>query len=101
MPDPQTTKPKLCQVADSFDAMSTNRPYRDAMTHERIESILIGGAGTQWDKNVIDAFLRARVKIHAIRQRGIGESLRQAVNGALRDDPNGESLSGGIAPSSF
>ncbi len=91
---------RILAVADAYDAMSTTRPYRQAMMHDRVETILREGAGTQWDKNVIDAFMRCRLKIHTIRQRGIGESLRQAVNGALRkgDSKHLDSLSCAMLP---
>ncbi len=91
---------RILAVADAYDAMGTSRPYREAMTLDRIEGILRQGAGTQWDRTVIDAFMRARHKIHAIRQRGIGESLRHAVNGALRDEKDPDSL-GAIPTSAF
>lgn len=75
---------RILAVADAYDAMSTDRPYRTAMQFATVEERLQEGAGKQWDQRVIDAFLRCRQKIHAIRQRGVGESLRQALDGALR-----------------
>ena len=75
---------RILAVADAYDAMSTTRPYRAAMPHGRVEEILQQGAGVQWDRCVVAAFLRCRNKIYAIRQRGVGESLRQALDGALR-----------------
>jgi len=75
---------RILAVADGYDAMSTARPYRDPMPCRRVEEILLEGAGTQWDKRVIEAFMRCRQKIHAIRQQGVGESLCQAIDGALR-----------------
>ena len=76
--------PRILAVADSFDAMNTSRPYRNAMPPERIDVILRQGAGTQWDPVVIDAYFRCRDRLAAIRQRGLGESLRDALDGALR-----------------
>jgi len=77
---------RILAVADGYDAMSTTRPYREAMACRRVEEILVEGAGKQWDRQVVEAFLRCRLKIHAIRQRGVGESLRSALDGALRKD---------------
>jgi hypothetical protein len=54
------------------------------MAPERVDEILRQGAGTQWDPAVIDAYVRSRERLTAIRQRGIGESLRDALDGALR-----------------
>jgi HD-GYP domain-containing protein (c-di-GMP phosphodiesterase class II) len=76
--------PRILAVADSYDAMSTARPYREAMAPRRVEEILAEGAGAQWDARVIEAFQRCRQKVHAIRQRGVGESLCAAIDGALR-----------------
>ncbi len=75
---------RILAVADAYDAMSHPRPYRDAIPYRRVEEILAQGAGSQWDKRVVDAFFRCRQRIHTIRQRGVGDSLRQAIDGALR-----------------
>jgi hypothetical protein len=77
---------RVLAVADAFDAMSTARPYREAMPPHRVEEILAAGAGTQWDARIIEAFGRCRQKVHAIRERGVGESLCVAVDSALRSD---------------
>jgi HD-GYP domain-containing protein (c-di-GMP phosphodiesterase class II) len=77
---------RILAVADAYDAMSTNRPYRDALPCRKVEEILTKGAGTQWDKRVIEAFQRCRQKVHTIRQRGVGDSLQIAIDGALRID---------------
>ena len=74
---------RILAVADSFDAMSSSRPYRAGLPCHRIEQILAEGAGKQWDKRVIDAFTRCRAKIYVIRQRGVGKSLRDALEGAM------------------
>ena len=50
---------RILAVADAYDAMASDRPYRKGMPQERVERILREGAGTQWDPAVIDAFFRA------------------------------------------
>jgi HD-GYP domain-containing protein (c-di-GMP phosphodiesterase class II) len=75
---------RILAVADAYDAMSTTRPYREALACRKVEEILLEGAGKQWDRRIVEAFMRSRHKVHAIRQRGVGESLRQAIEGALR-----------------
>ncbi len=77
---------RILAVADAYDTMSTSRPFREAMPCRQVEEVLSAGAGKQWDPQVIEAFLRARLRIHAIRQRGVGESLRSALEGALHKD---------------
>lgn len=51
---------RIVAVADSFDAMSSDRPYRKGMPDERVDEILRGGAGQQWDPEVVAAFFRVR-----------------------------------------
>jgi HD-GYP domain-containing protein (c-di-GMP phosphodiesterase class II) len=77
---------RILAVADAYDAMTTARPYRHPLPIQKVEQILAEGAGTQWDKRVVEAFMRCRLKIHSIRQRGLGESLRVAIEGALRTE---------------
>lgn len=50
---------RIIAVADSFDAMTSDRPYRPSMSVEMALSILREGRGKQWDGEVVDAFVRA------------------------------------------
>jgi hypothetical protein len=50
---------RVIAVADSFDAMTSDRPYRTAMPVEKAASILRRGRGQQWDAQVVDAFLHS------------------------------------------
>ena len=54
---------RILAVADSYDAMGSDRPYRKGMPLETLETILRRGAGEQWDANVIDAYFRCREDI--------------------------------------
>lgn len=50
---------KIIAVADVFDAVTSNRVYRNALLpHEALE-ILYSGAGTQFDVKIIEAFRRS------------------------------------------
>jgi putative nucleotidyltransferase with HDIG domain len=59
---------RIVAVADSFDAMGSDRPYRQGMSDEKLDAILREGAGKQWDAQVVDAFFRARNSIREITQ---------------------------------
>jgi HD-GYP domain-containing protein (c-di-GMP phosphodiesterase class II) len=48
---------RIFSVADSFDAMTTDRPYRDALAVDRALTEIRGGAGTQFDPEVVEEFL--------------------------------------------
>jgi HD-GYP domain-containing protein (c-di-GMP phosphodiesterase class II) len=59
---------RLLAVVDSFDAMTSDRPYRAGMPIEKAIDILGDGAGTQWDASLVDAFLRILPDILEIRR---------------------------------
>jgi len=48
---------RVIAVADTFDAMTSGRPYRPALSHEQALDILRREAGIQLDPQVVDAFL--------------------------------------------
>lgn len=52
---------RVMAVADSYDAMTSDRPYRKGMLPTRAARILREGRGQQWDARVVDAFLRTIV----------------------------------------
>ena len=46
-------------MADSYEAMTRNRVYRQALGEEAARAELRAGCGTQFDRNVVDTFLAA------------------------------------------
>jgi len=48
---------RIFSVADSFDAMTSDRPYRNALPADRALEEIRGGAGSQFDPDVVLAFL--------------------------------------------
>ena len=48
---------RIMAVCDAFDAMTSNRPYRDGMPIDKAISILESGAGTQWEENAVRTFI--------------------------------------------
>jgi HD-GYP domain-containing protein (c-di-GMP phosphodiesterase class II) len=51
---------RLLAVADGFDAMTSDRPYRAGMPKEKALEILLENAGTQWDKELVKAFVETQ-----------------------------------------
>jgi hypothetical protein len=49
---------RILAVADSYDAMTSARPYRSAMSHEDALGELHDNAGTQFDPDAVAAFER-------------------------------------------
>jgi len=53
---------KIVALADSFDAMTTDRPYRRRRTFADVVRDLRESSGTQFDGKVVIAFARAILK---------------------------------------
>ncbi|MGC3969374.1 MAG: HD domain-containing protein [Pirellulales bacterium] len=60
---------RIVAVADAYDAMASDRPYRKGMEDEKLDAIFRSGSGKQWDPDIVDAFFRARDDIRMISQR--------------------------------
>jgi len=67
---------RILAVADAFDAMTSDRPYRSSMPLEKSLAILRDGAGSQWDPDIIDSFMGIQPAIAKIRA---GHKLRDSV----------------------
>lgn len=53
---------KIVAVADAYDAMTTDRPYRKALEKEAAIEELRKSSGTQLDKDVVEAFIQVYQK---------------------------------------
>jgi HD-GYP domain-containing protein (c-di-GMP phosphodiesterase class II) len=51
---------RIIAVADAFDAMTSNRPYRSGMPVEKALTIIHEGKGTQWDPVFADIFVELK-----------------------------------------
>jgi len=54
---------RILAVVDSYDAMTSSRPYRKALSEEQAREELIQCKGVQYDPQVVDAFL------HVLREQ--------------------------------
>jgi HD-GYP domain-containing protein (c-di-GMP phosphodiesterase class II) len=53
---------RIIAVADSFDAMTSDRPYRRAMSRDAAMAEIARNSGTQFDPEIVAAFQRAMNK---------------------------------------
>lgn len=53
---------RILAVADAFDAMTSDRPYRKALPAGMALKELIANAGTQFDPNIVEVFIRRNVR---------------------------------------
>lgn len=69
---------RIIAVADTFDAMSSDRPYHRASTLEQARDEILASSGTLFDPMVVNAFLKAweTGKIHRISTRWGSSPIR-------------------------
>ncbi len=72
---------RVLSIADCYDALTSDRPYRRALPHHTAAAMIHEGRGTMYDPRLTDAFLRAVQPQHAAAAR---ESAQTSdVRGAL------------------
>ncbi|MCS6860434.1 MAG: diguanylate cyclase, partial [Abditibacteriales bacterium] len=59
---------RVLAVADVYDAVTSERPYRKAWSHEKAVAYIRDAAGTQFDPQVVAAFLQAQERIRQVKQ---------------------------------
>ena len=64
---------RIMSITDAFDAMISDRPYRKAMPVRDALCILEDEAGKQWDKDLVNIF----VKLVSSKDIGVVENLKQ------------------------
>ena len=75
------TVARIIAVADTFDAMYSDRPYRKRMNFDKVVSIITEVSGTQLDAEVVSAFLR-------IVERGGFKAANDKGGGSTEDIDN-------------
>jgi len=53
---------RIICVADSYDAMTSDRPYRKGLSHDVAVNEIIKFKGIQFDPKIVDAFLKIYIK---------------------------------------
>jgi HD-GYP domain-containing protein (c-di-GMP phosphodiesterase class II) len=72
---------RILAVADAFDAMTSDRPYREGMPMGKAQAILRSGRGTQWDATVVDAFFAVQSDLEQICQHYKGSISMESTGG--------------------
>ena len=63
---------RMICIADTFSALTTNRPYRKGFSYEKALSIVKEGAGTQFDADLLEVFTSIPIEeFEAIQRKEI------------------------------
>ncbi|WP_298941007.1 two-component system response regulator [uncultured Psychromonas sp.] len=60
---------RIVAIADVFDALSSERPYKKSFSEDKTFSIIKEGSGSHFDPAVVDAFFAVQDEILAIKQK--------------------------------
>lgn len=57
---------RIVALPDVYDALTTKRVYKPAMSHDEARNLIVKGRGTHFDPDVVDAFLATEAMFVAI-----------------------------------
>jgi putative two-component system response regulator len=60
---------RICTIADVFDALTTERPYKKAFPNDKSFELLAAGSGTQFDPSLVELFLAHRDEVAQIQEQ--------------------------------
>ncbi len=60
---------RIVAIADVYDALTTERRYKRAYTHEEASSLIIENKGHQFDPDLVDAFIEVEEEFRKIREQ--------------------------------
>lgn len=92
---------RIFAVVDAYDAMTSHRPYRKAMSHHLAVEEVVRNSGTQFDPQVVKAFLEAERRGLIQGSQPAGDDVEAFFAKVTRQGrPASPTLSGGDAPKS-
>lgn len=54
---------RIMSIVDVYDALTSERPYKEAYAHEKAMAMIAAGSGTQFDPNLVEEFIKISDKI--------------------------------------
>jgi len=70
---------RIVALADVYDALTSRRVYRDAMSHSQAKALIAAESGAHFDPAVVDAFGHTEKQFIAVRERFKDDERRTAA----------------------
>jgi cyclic di-GMP phosphodiesterase len=70
---------RIVALADVYDALTSKRVYKPLFSHEKARTIILEGAGTQFDPDVVQAFVNRESDFILIREKLQDQSPLQTI----------------------
>ncbi|GAB4195657.1 MAG: hypothetical protein Kow00105_09880 [Phycisphaeraceae bacterium] len=88
---------RIVALADVYDALTSERAYKDALPHEQARQMIVDASGTQFDPMVVQAFIEVQDQFQRIAEKfkvgGDGHPPAQDVsNGPTREKAYSDSV---------
>jgi response regulator RpfG family c-di-GMP phosphodiesterase len=74
---------RIVAIGDVFDALTSNRVYRPAMTVPHAVKLMQGGSGQHFDPDLLELFIGAMPRVLEIRRRHPDDARTAAAQSAL------------------
>ena len=74
---------RICAIADVFDALTSDRVYRQAFQPDEARGMMLEGRGTQFDAGLLDLFFGSFEDVLAIRRAAGAGATEQTLAVAL------------------
>ncbi len=75
---------RICAIADVFDALISERPYKDAWDHQSAANEIASQAGRQFDPELVDLFLGLQPALEHLLASAEAECAEQAGSRQVR-----------------
>lgn len=82
---------RIVSVVDAYDAMTSDRPYRRAMSHEAALKEIADASGSQFDPFVVEKFIQLSEQVNLVATEGSGHGWDRSPNIAPPDSEHSES----------
>jgi len=79
---------RIVAVADVYDALTSDRPYKKAVSHEEAMSTIIEGRASQFDPEIVDVFLENQESFRIIKMFHEFEENPKKIEGLLQTGTN-------------
>ena len=83
---------RIVAVADVYDALTSERPYKKAFPHEEARDLIIGDRSLAFDPDVVDAFLQMEDRFLQINEEKRGEQGESILTDLITEAYTHQSL---------
>lgn len=78
---------RITALADVYDALTTKRVYKQAYSHQTARTLIVEGRGTQFDPDIVDAFLAREGEFIAVHDQFAARDLETLAVAAVSSNP--------------